>query len=499
MPAAPALCPTRSTFALPLALTLAAASSACGKPAAPHDPSFAGPAKPYVSTVADRKELAVTVYNGGFGLVREVRDVHMPEGRVALEWQDIAARVQTQTVQLASQSRPDGITIFEQNYRYDLLSPRTLLDKHVGKMVKLHRWNDLLGREEDFDGKLLSVAGAPLFEVNGEVTAWYDRISFAELPKDLQARPTLVLNLGSRRADQRLELAYVTSGMGWSADYVLTLDDRAESADLAGWVTLHNDAGVSFENATLRLVAGDVRKLTEASEEVALDGLETVALRKRDVTKERPRFVEEKLFEYHLYTLSRKADVMEHEKKQISLLRADGIAVKKTLRFSARPDFYRTDALWQPRTSKVGVFLEIENKENNHLGIPLPKGVIRVYMNDPGGMRQIIGEDEIDHTPRDEKVTVRLGSSFDVVADRRRIDLHYIAACTTVSDWEIELRNHKSKPETVEVREPVGGEWTIVSSSHPAVKEDAETFLFRPTIPAGGTVKITYRVRVKWC
>jgi hypothetical protein len=475
------------------------AALGCGGGRPPSDPSFAGPGKQVRSSARDRRDLALTIYNGGFGLVRDVRALRLPEGRVSLEWQDVAAHVQPSTVQVVSLADPRGVSVFEQNYRYDLLTPDKLLAKHVGKSIRLHRWNEAAGRDDDIDATLISYEGAPLVSIGGEISAWYDRISFRELPADLQVSPTLALDLGSRRDEQSVELAYVTSGMSWNADYVLTLDDKVEHADLQGWVTLKNESGTSFENASLRLVAGDVQKLAEDAELDPPEMEAAGAMLKADMTKEES-FKEEQLFEYHLYTLQRKASVLQNEQKQISLLQAPGIKVKRVYRFESESRWYRDDSLGHAiDMPKIGTYIEIENKEQNHLGIPLPKGNLRVFMNDPGGMRQLVGEDQIDHTPRDEKLDVRLGESFDVSARRNRTDLHYLSGCSTSSDWEIEIFNHKSTPITVELREPVSGEWTIEKSSHPATKEDAQTFLFTPTVPAGGSTKVTYRVRVKWC
>jgi hypothetical protein len=208
---------------------------------------------------------------------------------------------------------------------------------------------------------------------------------------------------------------------------------------------------------------------------------------------------EEGLFEYHLYTLERPTSVLNNEQKQVTMLEAGGIAVTKRLVLVGQPWYYRSQSGEVASSQKVSVFLEFANTEANSLGMPLPRGIVRVYKADRSGAQQFIGEDRIDHTPRDEQLRIKMGEAFDVVADRRQMEWRVTGRCEAQSLWEVELRNRKDEAAEVDVMEPVGGDWSIVEASHKWERVDARTFRFRVALPARTTQKISYRVRVKWC
>ena len=449
-----------------------------------------------ISTAKDRKEVSISVYNGGFGLVREVRELELPKGRVSLEFRDVASQIQSETVSIKG-ATADSLRIFEQNYRYDLLSPETLLAKYVGKSVKAYRWNPVLGREDAFDAEVLSVNGyQPVLKIGGEITYGFNgRFGFPELPKNLIANPTLVWSLENTLPKQRIEATYMTYGLDWKSDYVLVLDDADQKADLQGWVTLTNHSGASYEDAKLQLVAGDVNRVRTHG--LAEESKSRRVFKSAEVDEK--SFREEALFEYHLYTLGRPSSVLQNEQKQVSLLEAKGIGVDKQLIFYGQQYWYRGSYGEVMANQKVSVYLDVQNKEQNKLGMPLPKGVVRVYKADKAGQKQFVGEDSIDHTPRDEKLRVKLGDAFDVVGDRKQMSWKPFGSCTSESEWEISLRNHKDTAVTVEDVEPIGGDWEVISSTIPHVKKDAFTFTFDVKIPAKGETKVKYRVRVKWC
>ena len=472
-----------SVSVLAAGLALAAAASAQG--------SAVRNAK---STAAQRKEVSITVYNQNFGLVREVRDLELGTGRVALEFADVASTIQPQTVAI----KPLGggaLNVLEQNYRYDLLTPQTLLEKYVGKGLKLYRYNEKLGKDEVFDAKLLSVAGGqPVIDVQGEITYGFPgRFAFAGVPDNLMAKPTLVWLLDSQKPRQNVEVTYLAQSMTWQADYVLVVNDKDTAGDLTGWVTLNNKSGASYENARLKLVAGDVQKLAPEGRD------EERAPRRSAPESATAGFREEGFFEYHLYTLERPATLLQNEQKQVTLLEARGATVNKKLIFYGQQYWYRGRHGQPMSNQKVGVYLDIMNSQKNNLGIPLPKGTVRVYKADSTGAKQFIGEDRIDHTPRDEKIRIKMGEAFDVVGERKQMSWTALGTCTSESSWEISLRNHKDGAETVEVYEPVGGDWQVLDSSHPYTKKDAFTFTFEVKVPGRGETKITYRVRVRWC
>jgi len=451
-----------------------------------------------ISTSKDRKEIAVTIYNQGFGLVREVRDLDLANGRVSLELRDVASQIQPETVSI----KPLGgkLDVLEQNYRYDILSPQKLLEKYVGKKVKVYRYNSKTGADDAVDAEVLSAdMYNTVLKINGEITYNYPgRFAFPEVPANLISKPTLVWLVDSGAAKQKVEVTYLTRGFSWKADYVLVIDDADKLADLQGWVTLNNNTGASYENAKLKLVAGDVQKLANTE---YYEGDDEVSLGKKGDwgAKSKPAFKEEGFFEYHLYTLQKPTDVLQNEQKQVTLLEGQGVKVDKKLIFFGAAYYYRGNYGQVVSNQKVGVYLDIENKETNHLGMPLPKGIVRVYKADKSGAKQFVGEDRIDHTPRDEKIRIKMGEAFDVVGDRKQMSWKSLGSCNSESEWEISLRNHKDTPETVEMFEPVGGDWEIVSSSHPTVKQDAHTFTITVTLAKKGEAKIKYRVRTKWC
>jgi hypothetical protein len=453
------------------------------------------------STAGDRSSVSITVYNQNFGLVREVRKIALGTGRVSLEMADVAATIQPETVAIKSLGKADDLAVLEQNYRFDLLTPSTLLEKHVGKKIRAYRYNESSGKETGFDATLLSVAdGRPVLEIGGEIT--YDwpgpgatgRFGFPGLPPNLISKPTLVWLLESQAPKQEIEITYLAQSMTWNADYVMVIDEADRLGDLTGWVTLTNQSGAEYQDAQLKLVAGDVNRVSPSS------GVITLAEVAADEKKEEGEsFREESLFEYHLYTLGRPTDVLDNEQKQVRLLEANGVKLKKRLLFFGEQYWYRGQYGELQSNQKVGVYIDLSNSKDNGLGMPLPKGIVRVYKADKSGARQFVGEDRIDHTPKDEKVRIKMGDAFDVVGSRKQTDWDELGRCTSESEWEIELRNHKDTAQDVEVWEPIGGDWTMLSSSHEHTKQDAFTFTFDVSVPANGKTKITYRVRVKWC
>ncbi|HEX2876932.1 MAG TPA: DUF4139 domain-containing protein [Polyangiaceae bacterium] len=479
-------------------LAIASGAAAQQKPAG--TPAVAAPVAPLaqqVSTDADRKNVSITVYNQNFGVVREVRELKaLGTGQVSLEFRDVAANIQPETVSIKSLSAPGAISVLEQNYRYDLLTPSTLLEKFVGKKIRTYRYHEATGKEEAADAELLSVAEQPILRLNGEVTFGYPaRFAFPQVPDNLMAKPTLVWLVASQKPAQTVEVSYLTQNLNWSADYVLVVNEQDTQAALQGWVTLVNQSGASYRNAQLQLVAGDVNRVQSP---VAYD------MRAKAGSAIRPGaagggFTEQGLFEYHMYTLGRPTTVLQNEQKQVSLLEADGVKIEKKLIFYGQQYWFRGQYGQIQSNQKVGVYLDFQNEEKNKLGIPLPKGTLRVYKADKSGARQFVGEDQIDHTPRDEKIRVKMGEAFDVVGDRKQTAWSVLGSCTAESSWEIELRNHKDTAVEVEDFEPIGGDWTMLESSLPYVKKDAGTFTFNVKVPARGKTKVTYKVRLRYC
>ena len=446
------------------------------------------------STAQQRDAVSITVYNQNFGLVREVRTLDLPSGPVSLAYGDVASTIQPETVHI----RPVGgreLQVLEQNYQYDLLSPQKLLEKYVGRAVNVYRTNPQTGEEQVMEAEVLSVNGGPILRIGDEITFNYPgRFGFPEVPDNLISEPTLLWRLNAEGGEQRVEVTYLTSALNWKSDYVMVLDEDDDEAGLTGWVTLTNQSGTSYHDARLQLVAGDVQRVQgtiapQAARAMMMD----------DVAREAAGFSEQGFFEYHLYTLGRPADVMNNEQKQVTLLEAEDFGVDKRLIFHGAAHYYRGQYGQVTSNQKVGVYLDFENSDRNGLGMPLPRGVVRVYKRDGDGAQQFIGEDMIDHTPRDETVRIKMGEAFDVVGDRVQMDYDVISGCVSESSWRIDLRNHKDEAAEVMLVEPMGGDWEVLSSSHPWTQTDAWTFTMAPEIPANGEARVEYRVRVRWC
>ncbi|MGH7474142.1 MAG: DUF4139 domain-containing protein, partial [Candidatus Methylomirabilales bacterium] len=312
------------------------------------------------------------------------------------------------------------------------------------------------------------------------------------IPDNLIARPTLIWRLeNSTPRSQMIEATYLTGGITWRADYVLTLNAEDNRGDLGGWVTIDNRSGATYKDAALKLVAGDINQV-KGEREMA-EAMSKMAAR-ADAPK--PQFQEEGFFEYHLYSLDGKTTVKQNQSKQISLLSASEIPIRKELIYYGAQHYYRNRYGEPISNQKVGVYLEVANKKENRLGIPLPKGVVRVYKADRSGAAQFIGEDRIDHTPKDEKVKIKVGEAFDVVGQRIQKDWRKIAPQVYEVEWEISLRNHKDEAVEVRVVEPIPGDWQVLHSSHAYEKVEAHTLAFPVKIPKESGVKISYRVRL---
>ncbi|MCG8467825.1 MAG: DUF4139 domain-containing protein [Gemmatimonadetes bacterium] len=446
------------------------------------------------SSGLDRESMTITVYNQNFGLVREVRSVPVGVGPVELEYGDVASAIQTETVHVRPLS--GGFRLLEQNYQYDLLSPRKLLEKYVGRTVNVYRYDPDTRREAAVEAEVVAVNDGTILRIGGEITFNHPgRIAFPELPDDLIAEPTLVWLADSRRERQRLEVSYLTNQLDWKSDYVMVVNEDDTRGDITGWVTLSNGSGATYENAQLKLVAGDVQRFQDRGRMMEL-AQRSAAM---DVASEARQFSEEGFFEYHLYTMARPTTVRNNEQKQVTLLEAADFGLTKRLIFHGAEYYYRGRYGEVVSNQKVDVTLEFDNSERNRLGMPLPAGIVRVYKEDASGARQFIGEDRIDHTPRDERIRIRMGDAFDVVGDRRQMDWTALGSCVSESTWEVELRNRKDDDVEVDVIEPIGGDWDIVRSTHRAETLDAHTFRFRVDVPARGETTIEYRARVRWC
>jgi hypothetical protein len=281
--------------------------------------------------------------------------------------------------------------------------------------------------------------------------------------------------------------------MNWNADYVLTVTRDEKSADLDGWVTLANNSGTAYKNAKLQLVAGEVHRVAPAPMNGRALGAAIAE------AKAAPQFEQENFSEYHLYSLARRTSIEDKESKQISLLNASGVSVEKLLLVTGQSYYYRNpQTIGDPIPQTVQVNYRFKNEDKSGLGMPLPAGTVRVYQADSHGGIQLVGEDNIHHTPKDETVTIHVGDAFDIVCERKETDFTKISKNVYEFEYEITLRNHKESDVTVEVREPIGGDWEVEKSNYKADKLDSTTLGFQVPVAKNGTSTLDYRVRVKW-
>jgi hypothetical protein len=451
------------------------------------------------STLDDQTELSLTVYNSDLALVRDVRSIQLPRGTFDLHFMDIAATVKPATVHFRSLSEPARVSVLEQNYEYDLLEPDKLLRKYIGREVTLVRLVEDEGstKQEEVKARLLSYNNAPVWQIGNEIVTGLhaDHIRFPELPGNLYSRPTLIWSLqNDGTARHRVEAAYLASKLSWNADYVLTVARDDISADVDGWVTLTNGSGTAFRNAKLQLVAGELNRVRQVGGRMELEA-------RADFAKAAaaPPMSQEAFSDYHLYTLERKTTVNNNETKQVSMLDATGFPVRKRYVVDGQAFYYRNaQHPGSPIKDAVQVYYQFKNEAKAGLGMPMPAGTVRVYQADSKGGTHFVGEDRIGHTPKDEVLNLKIGTAFDVVAERKQIDFEKVATNVYEVEYEIVLRNHKPAPIAVEVNEPIGGTWRIVRTSHEFTKTDAWAAQFNAPVAAGGTATVRYRVRVTY-
>lgn len=453
------------------------------------------------STLDDQKAVAVTIYNSNLALVKDQRQIKLQSGNTDLALLDVSAMIRPETALLRNLGNPDSLYTLEQNFDFDLLTPQKLLEKYVGKSVRVARINPATGAETIEKATVLAATGGTVLKIGDRIeTGIPGRIIYDDVPANLRDRPTLVTRINSKVAgEQNLELSYLTSGLNWKADFVAELDEKDSALDLSGWVTLTNTSGTSYNHATLQLVAGDVNRVSQYPMAEAAMSMDSVGA----VSRERKEMSQESLMEYHLYTLDRPTTIAENQTKQVALLSASGVPVRKELVLRGADYYYYSSYGDLGQKMKVGIFIEFENRESSKLGMPIPKGIIRVYKKDSSGKAQFVGEDHVDHTPKNEMVRLKLGESFDVTADKKQTDFKTVASTvkgthTYESAYEILLKNAKPEPVTVIVQEPIPADWKMLSESHKSTKATSNTAVWKIEIPAEGKVALNYRVQVRY-
>src|SRR5262245_34788399 len=452
------------------------------------------------STLSDQQSVAVTIYNENLALIKDVRRVPLDSGINRLALREVSGRMRPETASLRSITHPGALSLVEQNFDFDLLTPAKLLEKYVGRDVRIVRMNPKTGVESTETATVLAASGGVVLKIGDRIeTGLPGRIVYDGVPPNLRDRPTLVTELQSARGGaQTVELSYLSGGLAWKADYVAELNAADNALDLNGWVTLTNTSGSAYPNARLQLVAGDVNRVRD---EMRLAAKASVAMRAEAAA---PRqMTNESLFEYHLYTLQRPTTIADNQTKQVALLSAASVPVKKELVLQGNDYYYRSSVGGIGQKMKVGVFVQFENREAARLGVPMPKGIVRVYKKDGAGNAQFVGEKNIDHTPKNETVRLKLGESLHVTGDKKQTDFKRRDSTIKWSyvferAYEIVLKNAKKAPETIVVREPVPGEWSMLEESAPHTKVAAGTAEWKITVPPESSTTLKYRVLVRY-
>lgn len=451
------------------------------------------------STLTDQQSIAITIYNSDLALVKDQRKVNLDKGQNALALRDVSAQIRPETALLRSLN--GQLQTLEQNFDYDLLSPEKLLEKYIGQTVQVIRTNPATGVETMESAQVLAANHGTVLKMGNRIeTGIPGRIVYPDVPENLRDRPTLVTTLISQQSGpQDIELSYLTHGLGWKADYVAELNAAEDHLDLSGWVTLSNASGTAYRNAKLQLVAGDVNQVSQTHP------APMAMMRKNEmmVADAMPAMREEPLLEYHLYSLERPTTLAENQTKQVALLSAQAIPVRKELVLMGSPYYYQSSQGDLGQKLKAGIFVEFDNKESAKLGKPLPKGIMRVYKKDSQGNAQFVGEDKIDHTAKNETVRLKLGDAFDVTASKKQTDFKKLPNPAKgnnqfESAYEIVIKNAKAEPIKVKMVEPIPGDWNMLSQSHPASKSSSNTATWNLAIPAESSMTLTYRVQVKY-
>ncbi len=472
----------------------------------------------------DRTSVDLTIYNQNLSLVREERSITLAKGIGTVVIPDIPATIDGTSVHFQSLTDPGGVQVLEQSYQYDLVHQAKILEKYLGKEVDFVRVDPETKKVFSVKGKLLATGfrpqgqmggmmnytaiGGMIAEINGKIEINPEgKLVLPSLPEGLILKPQLEWLVSSSRSGvQKAEISYLAGQLSWTANYVALLGKDASKLDLTAWVTINNYSGTSFKDAGLKLVAGDVNVVQNA----IVSGM---ALRKEmDVAEgAAPQFKQTDLFEYKLYALQRHTDINDQETKQIEFASGKDVTSKKVFIYDGMGDQWRyytnnysyrsQQSFGQQSNTKVGTFVTFKNDEKSGLGIPLPKGKVRVYQRDSDGKEQFIGEDEIDHTPKNEEVRLYLGNAFDIVGERAQKDFKTLASGHVIEETiEIKVRNHKSEPVDVQVYEHPWrwSQWEIVKSNAEYEKVDQSTLKFPVKIGKEGEASVSYTIRYSW-
>ncbi|MBK8190116.1 MAG: hypothetical protein IPK79_06655 [Vampirovibrionales bacterium] len=479
--------------------------------------------------VARAENPELTVYNQNFALVKDYRPIALKAGLNDVTMDNVAALMDATSVHFKSLTAPQAVRVREQNFRYDLISRQNILDRMVGHKIRFTKEGKVregillnpattVFRNGGYNGGSVGTGSSDAFAIQtpeGVLLTDLNEILIDTLPEGLYARPTLLWSLDSDKGGtHQSEVSYLTDGINWLCDYVAVLSDDDNHLDLTGWVTLDNQSGANYQNARLKLVAGDVRRVSPQAVPAYAGAVRQMM--KMEAADAQP-FQQEAFFEYHLYTLNARTSVMNRETKQVTLASAAAIPIRKKYIYDPDAARYRgwSNNGWadgdygsvgyygrpgrgwdSAESKKINTLIQFKNSQENHLGMPLPKGRIRVNKADSSGSIQFVGEDRIDHTAVNEEIELYLGDAFDLVGEKKRITFHEETHAIEET-YEVKIRNHKKTSATIHVVDHLFGDWTIRANSAPFTKTDAHTVDFALPVPPDGERVLTYTVRVR--
>lgn len=425
----------------------------------------------------ERKEVDVTIYNTNLGVVKETREINLKNGTQEVFIRDVPTGINTSSVKIGLDGK-----VIEQNYRYDLASPRSLMQHFIDKKIKL------ISKDATIEGTLISAAHNSIVISSNDggliilpSLEGYN-IALDYMPEGLLTKPTLVWKVQSAKSGkQDAKLTYQTSGMSWEAEYVATLNKDDNKLDLNAWVNVSNNSGGTFKNANLKLMAGDINKAYVSAEDIYIQ---------REMIKSAysppTDMIEKKFFEYHIYEVANKTDLLNNENKQIGMFNANDISVKKILTYNSRGS--------NIEKQKPSVSIEFKNSKENNLGLPIPKGIVRIYKDD-GESVELVGEDNVDHTAKNEEMELMIGEAFDITIDEKVVNSRKISDKVREIEYEIEVRNSKDEDVEVEINRQLWSNWEVLSSNIDYVKENNNKISFKVKVGENDKNKLTYKIR----
>jgi hypothetical protein len=449
------------------------------------------------SSLAFAADPALTIYNGGYAVVRETLPVELKAGVSQVSFAGATAQVEADSVLLRDLAGKFEFRILEQSYRNDPVSQAMLLSLFEGKTLEFIR-HEPNKPDRTLTGKVVRsgfVPGGqfvePIIEVDGKLQfSLPGEPVFPSLGTDNVLKPTLNWKLQAATAGKfEAEVAYLSRGFTWEASYNLVAEEKGDTLDVVGWITMNNQSGMTFPEAKIKLMAGDVQRVAENHPPMAM------AAARGGMVMDAPVVTEKSFDEFHLYTLANPATLRDKETKQVEFVRATGVKAERIYVFEGRGNTRRG------APGKVQVFREFRNTEANKLGLALPKGKVRFYSQDGDRQLEFVGENTIDHTPKGEVIRVLTGNSFDLVGERRQVNQTEDGANRVATQTiEVKLRNRKAEPVVIRVREHAtrGGKWTLTAQSQPHEKVDATTFEFVVPVQPNEEKVVTYTIRSTW-